>query len=117
MRRSAHFIQRPVSQPAILPNAAANEDMSESEGMPFMPTSLESGYQTKSFGKMSDLLEQNMPFNPLPIEHITSEWTSGSDQIYFDPDVQESEYQPQDNKGYDYQELPVQHMPFNPTLH
>ena len=35
----------------------------------------------------------------------------------FDPAFQESEYQPQDNIGYDYQELTVQQMSFNPTLH
>ena len=84
-----------------------------------MPTSLKSGYQTESFGKISpentandyqDPSEQNMP---LTFEHITSEGISGSDQMLFDPAFQESRYQPQDNTGYDYQE----HMPFNPTSH
>ena len=85
MRRPAHFMRISASKQAILPDDATNEDMSESEGMPFMQNSLESGYQTESFGKISpentandyqDLSEPNMPFNPMTFEHITSEGIS-----------------------------------------
>ena len=114
MRRPAHFKQRSVSQPVMLPNDAANEEMSESEGLPFMPTSFESEYQTESSGKINpentandyqDLSEQNMPFIPMTFEHISSQGITDSDHMPFDPAFQESEYQPQDNIGYDYQEL------------
>jgi len=133
MRRPAHFLQRPVSKPGVLPNAA-NEDMPEGIQMPdqMMPTSLESEYQTID----KEFTEQNMPFNPNPRvdpgfspsmeDLIKSEGMSERDHIDSGfntyPAFHESEYQsqsfgeiPLENRGDDYQEL--QHMPFNPAFH
>ena len=134
MRRPAHFMQRHVSQPGVLPNAA-NEDMTEIDRMmPPMPTYLESEYQTIDQG----FTEQNMPSNPNPRvdsgfspdlnDLVIGEGTSERDHIDsgFDiyPSFPESEYQsksfeemPLEYIGDDYQELPVQHMPFNPAFH
>ena len=134
MRSPAHFMQRSVSQPALLPNIAANEEMPEGIQMPdqMMPTSLESEYQTID----EEITEQNMPFNPNPrvdpgfstsMENlIKSEGMSERDHIDSGfntyPAFHESEYQsqsfgeiPLENRGDDYQEL--QHMPFNPAFH
>ena len=132
MRRPAHFMQRSVSQPGVLPNAA-NEDMTEIDRMmPPMPTSLESEYQAID----QEFTEQNMPSNPNPRvdsgfspdlnDLVIGEGTSERDHIDsgFDtyPSFPESEYQsqyfdeiPLENRGDDYQEL--QHMPFNPAFH
>jgi len=134
MRSPAHFMQRSVSQPALLPNIAANEEMPEGIQMPdqMMPTSLESEYQTID----KEFTEQNMPFNPNPRvdpgfspsmeDLIKSEGMSERDHIDSGfntyPAFHESEYQsqsfgeiPLENRGDDYQEL--QHMPFNPAFH
>jgi len=134
MRRPAHFLQRPVSKPGVLPNAA-NEDMTEIDKMmPPMPTSLESEYQTVD----QEFTEQSMPSNPNPRvdsgfspdlnDLVIGEGTSERDHIDSGFDIYsafpESEYQsqsfgeiPLENRGDDYQDLPVQRMSFNPAYH
>jgi len=138
-----------------LPNYAANEEMSKSGGMPFMPTSLESEYQTESDNidpgfsshSLEDIikrqneeksksidpgfspfhnhmsLESDIPYQDgllPPISKSLESDCSYSDSMLPYPITKCKEPEDQtfdQGNGDDYQEQPVQHVPFNPALH
>ena len=122
MRKRSQFMQRPVPH-LQTPNGAVNEANSESGHLPFNPVTMESGNQIGSVSKIpqentvdgyQEITAQNYEFN-------TNEVMSENEHMPFGPALLDS-HPSFDNMSpqkirHDYQEVPEQHMTFNPALH